>query len=129
MKIKHRKRTPCRFHEGLADRIEEFVYQLYAKVFLLLEVDGKEFTVENIQQGFLEIGEERALRMFHHLCDPELVCPRCGLVHGTLEEFKGRLHQTLVDIRQRMDMRRLKRTIDRIRAEVIANSRQKGASV
>ena len=57
---------------------------------------------------------QRALRDNLTSCDGELLCPNCGEVHGTLDEFDSNLGATFRATMANLDIRRLRMEIDKL---------------
>ena len=115
----HRTRTPpgpAHFSPALNQRIEEFFYTFLAKMFVEAMKNGKRPTVQTLTTAVEKMGREQTLKLFHSICDGELLCPNCGEVHGTLEEFNSNLVAAFSATMANLDIRRLRMEIDRLQA-------------
>ena len=113
----HRTRTPpgpAHFSPALNQRIEEFFYTFLAKMFVEAMKNGKRPTVQTLTTAVEKMGREQTLGLFHSICDGELLCPNCGEVHGTLDEFDSNLGATFRATMANLDIRRLRMEIDKL---------------
>jgi hypothetical protein len=113
-KKRYRNRLPptrvsCQAHftRELTARIEEFLYQFFVQWFLRAERNPQGVTVETLQAALLEMDERNSMKLFHEICDPELLCPRCGGIHGTVENFRKNVGRILNGITGHMDHQKL----------------------
>ena len=113
----HRTRTPpgpAHFSPALNQRIEEFFYQFLATIFVDAMKTGQRPSVQTLTTAMEKMGREQTLELFHSICDGELLCPNCGEVHGTLEEFDRNVGAAFRASMGNLDIRRLRMEIDKL---------------
>jgi hypothetical protein len=73
-------------------------------------------TVETFRTAVLEISKPDTMKLFHQMCDRELLCPRCGEYHGTVENYRRNFRRILKATTDHLDHQRLREAMERERA-------------